>query len=90
VSALQQLTALTELCLIYGSSSLDDIKGSHEGLAAVTQLKRLQVSVRNEQLPMAALLPLTSLTALTHFKGLIQPHPLWFESSQVSSLAVSA
>ena len=90
VSALQQLTALTHLGLIYGSSSLDDIKGSLEGLAAVTQLKRLQVSVRNEQLPMAALLPLTSLTALTHFKGLIQPHPLWFESSQVSSLAVSA
>mgnify|MGYP001807539187 CR=1 FL=1 len=67
VSELQKLMALTFLEVLFAPRGDQSYEVSMQSLAAVTQLKDLTVSFESQQLTMAALLPLTSLTALTMF-----------------------
>jgi hypothetical protein len=69
VSELQKLTALTTIEVVYFSDALAlalaDFQESMRGLAAVTQLRSLQIDNDVPDMGVASLLPLTSLTALT-------------------------
>jgi hypothetical protein len=64
VSELHQLTAVTTLHATYGPGSVAAIEQSVKGLAALTNLRALTVSVTSEDLTVGSLLPLTSLTKL--------------------------
>jgi hypothetical protein len=72
VSELQRLTGLTRLSAMYDSGDLADYQEYLVGLAALTQLHNLKFEF-SEQLTVASLLPLTSLTALTEFECRWQP-----------------
>jgi hypothetical protein len=65
VEWLQRLTRVTSVTLGYGGSYPEDVEESVQGLAAVTQLQELTVYLHTADLTVGALLPLTSLTALT-------------------------
>lgn len=67
VSELQQLTGLTRMSVVIGSlyGDVAAAQQSVKGLAAVTQLQCLHLYLYNPGVSVAALLPLTSLTALT-------------------------
>ena len=62
VSELQKLTALTRLSVCWYST---DVAECMMGLAAVTQLQSVTINLDIPRIPVASLLPLTSLTALT-------------------------
>jgi hypothetical protein len=64
VSELHKLTAFTNLHVTYGPRSVPSIERSVMGLAALTQLRCLTVSVLSEDLSVGSLLPLTTLTNL--------------------------
>ena len=66
VSELHKLTALTRLQLGYGRQGFDECV---RGLAAVAQLKYIEVTTRSPDITVTSLLPLTSLTALTELKS---------------------
>jgi hypothetical protein len=69
VSELHKLTALTRLHVMYeGLDGPGSFEESMRGLAAVTQLLELDLLHVSETLSVAALLPLTSLTALNKLK----------------------
>jgi hypothetical protein len=68
VSELQKLKGLTDLCVYYCIDSVTAFEQSLKGLAAVTQLRRLHVSLDSDDLSAASLLPLTRLTALTQLQ----------------------
>ena len=65
VSELHKLTALTRLCVSYGAGEANTYEESLQGLAALTQIKDMCMNLESRDLTMPALLPLTSLTALT-------------------------
>jgi hypothetical protein len=68
VSDLQQLSSLTSLQVFYGCNSGIDpeaVEQSVKGLAAVTQLRCLGLYLHGCDVGVAALLPLTCLSALT-------------------------
>lgn len=67
VSELRNLSALTCLRCRYEPAGLDTLTQSMQGLAAVQQLRDLAIYVGGSPILVAGLLPLTSLTALTHF-----------------------
>ena len=72
VSELHKLTALTRVGLYYSSDSEDSCSEFIKGLAVISQLHSLDMETQRPQLfqvPMASLLPLTSLTTLTHFQS---------------------
>jgi hypothetical protein len=65
VSELHKLTALRRLDLVYSpGSSAASLEDSVKGLAAITQLKFLDVWLDSPDLTGASFMPLTSLTAL--------------------------
>jgi hypothetical protein len=66
VSELHKLTALTSLSVQYGAGSISAFEDSLGALAAVTQIQDLDVALDSRDLTVGALLPLTSLTALTN------------------------
>jgi hypothetical protein len=68
VSELHKLTCLTELTIIYGFADFTAYQESMRGLTAVTQLQSLSLDVSGTSLTVAAMLPLTSLTALTFLR----------------------
>jgi hypothetical protein len=68
VSELHKLTSLYQLNVSYGLGSIPDFEGSLKGLAALTRLRHLALSLDSQELTVACLLPLTNLTALTEFK----------------------
>jgi hypothetical protein len=77
VSRLQELSALTAMTVTYPAADLAGLWQSVEGLAALTQLRRLTVELHSqEHMQVSSLLPLTSLTALTalNWSGDHQPH----------------
>jgi hypothetical protein len=65
VSELHKLTALTPLDLVYSSDLISGLEESVRGLAAITQLKMLEVWLDSPGLTGASFMPLTSLRALT-------------------------
>jgi hypothetical protein len=68
VSDLQQLSSLTSLQVFYGSNSVTDpeaVQQSVKGPAAITQLRYLGLYLHGCDVGVAALLPLTCLSALT-------------------------
>lgn len=65
VSELHKLTALTRVCLHNMSDSPGSCGESARGLAAVTQLRHLDLRQLSQSFKIASLLPLTSLTSLT-------------------------
>jgi hypothetical protein len=65
VSELRKLTALTRVDVWRYSDDLASVAESVRGLASVTQLRSLHISSNVAYMPVASLLPLTSLTALT-------------------------
>ena len=65
VSELHKLSALTHLELQFPASGVVSFMQSLSGVAAVTQLKALELGLTQRGLPLACFLPLTSLTALT-------------------------
>jgi hypothetical protein len=68
VSELHKLTALTYLCAIIDSDALAQVVECIKHLAIVTQLRALDVNCYEcADVAGVHLLPLTSLTALTHF-----------------------
>jgi hypothetical protein len=70
VSELHKLTSLTHVGLYYSSDSGDGCSEIIRGLAVISQLHSLDMETQTPEffeLPMASLLPLISLTALTHF-----------------------
>jgi hypothetical protein len=72
VSELHKLTALTRVGLYYSSDSEDSCSEFIKGLAVISQLHSLDMETQRPQffqVPMASLLPLTSLTTLTHFQS---------------------
>ena len=64
VSELHKLTALTRVHVTYELSGLGSFVESMRGLAAVTQLRQLELVHVSDTFNVDALLPLTSLTAL--------------------------
>ena len=73
VSELHKLMDLTYLDVFSYTDDLADFLQSLKGLAAITQLRWLNVALDTSDIlsdvSAASLLPLTSLTALTNFKG---------------------
>jgi hypothetical protein len=65
VSELHKLSALTHLELQFPPSDAADFTQSLSGVAAITQLKALDLELTQRGVPTACFLPLTSLTALT-------------------------
>ena len=66
VSELHKLTSLTNLGMYYDVvSDIAAVEDSMKGLAAVTQLKALDLEMVNQRMRVAPFLPLTSLTSLT-------------------------
>jgi hypothetical protein len=65
VSELHKLSALTHLGVQYGQGALGV---SVSGLAAVTQLQKLDLTLGCQACPATALLSLTSMSALTEFR----------------------
>jgi hypothetical protein len=74
VSELHKLTALTRLSVTYGAGEEGSFKESFQGLTSPTQVKDMFVGIESQELTMGALLPLTSLTALTAFYCCCWPH----------------
>lgn len=72
VSELRKLTALTNIDLQYAPASVANFEATLQGLAAVTQLKDVVISLANP-LTVGALLPLTRLTALTTLRVSLYP-----------------
>jgi hypothetical protein len=68
VSELRKLPALTNVCVAYADGEMAALQESLNGLAAVTQLKDLCITQSRDDMTVAALLPLTSLTALTNLE----------------------
>jgi hypothetical protein len=69
VSELCKLTSLWALNMHYGACDTAALGETLKGVAAVTQLEHLVVTLRVDQdLPLASLLPLTSLTTLDTLK----------------------
>jgi hypothetical protein len=64
VSELRKLTGLTSLAVSFVPSNLPAAEESLKGLAAVTQLRELDITME-QYLTTAATLPLTQLTSLT-------------------------
>jgi hypothetical protein len=60
-----ELSALTHLELLYPAGDAADFTQSLSGVAAVTQLKALDLVLTQRGVPTACFLPLTNLTALT-------------------------
>jgi hypothetical protein len=65
VSELHKLTQLRSIYIHYVVGGAADFELSIEGLAAVTQLEYLRLNLDRQNVEVASLLPLTSLTALT-------------------------
>jgi hypothetical protein len=94
VSALQQLTALTRMEVFYNANDHAVFSESVRGLAAISQLKVLDVKQVSLAFKLASLLPLTSLTALTDLRVYWYPHDdhswpppalsLWYNTAQVN------
>lgn len=87
VTALQQLTALTALSVFFASSDMPVTQESLQGLAALTQLSALDVTVgvdMGSTLAAEYMLPLTNLTALTAL-DCNQPDPPTELHTEVSS-----
>lgn len=68
VSQLHELTALSFLRPVYGNNSFQTSQESLQGLAAVTQLRHLNVLCDGGDLTKGSLLPLTNLTALSKLR----------------------
>jgi hypothetical protein len=68
VSELRKLPALTDFTVAYADGDMAALQDSLNGLAAVTQLKDLCITQSRDDMTVAALLPLTSLTALTNLE----------------------
>jgi hypothetical protein len=66
LSELHKLTALTRLHVWYFLDDTTVVAESVKCLAAVTQLRELDISMDRPDFPLASLLALTSLTALTY------------------------
>jgi hypothetical protein len=65
VSELQKLPLLDSLLPQYADTDAASFVDSMKGLASLTRLRHLVFNLSSPDVPMAALLPLTSLTALT-------------------------
>ena len=68
VSELHKLASLRSMYLEFAPGEEEEIDRSMEGLAAVTQLKHMGIDVDGQDVAVASLLPLTSLTALKHLE----------------------
>jgi hypothetical protein len=77
VSQLHELTALSFLRPVYGNNSVQASQESLKGLAAVTQLRHLDVLCDGGDLTKGSLLPLTNLTALTKLRFKTGPTVDW-------------
>ena len=65
VSELRKLTQLSSIYIHYAVGGAADLELSIEGLAAVAQLEYLRLNLDRQNVEVASLLPLISLTALT-------------------------
>mgnify|MGYP001807862828 CR=1 FL=1 len=65
VSELHKLTTLTRLGVFHDNEDTVSFEEAMRGLAALTQLRHVEVERVSQSIKVAALLPLTSLTALT-------------------------
>jgi hypothetical protein len=68
VSELHKRTALTRLSVFQDSEDTVGFEEAMRGLAALTQLRHAEIKRVNQNIKVAALLPLTSLTALTEIR----------------------
>ena len=68
VSELHKLTALYHLNIYYGLGSIPEFAGSLKGVATLTRLRHVALSLDSQELTVACVLPLTNLTALTSFE----------------------
>jgi hypothetical protein len=79
VCELQKLIALSQLDLQFLAGGQDNCMESMKGIAALTQVKWLHVTLTShvdQPLPVTSLLPLTSLTALTKLDCALHTYPV--------------
>ena len=68
VSELHKLTDLTRLCVNYSCEDMRRFRESMGGLAAVSQLHEVEVTLVCQHFELSSLLPLANLTALTYLR----------------------
>jgi hypothetical protein len=86
VSELHELTALARLHVWYLSDDTTVVEESVKCLAAVTQLRELVISMDRPDFPVASLLALSSLTALTYLSCVKDTAARWDAVAAAASL----
>jgi hypothetical protein len=82
VSELHKLTGLSSMYIHYAAGGSADLEHSIEGLAAVTQLGYLGLNLDRQNVEVASLLPLTSLTCLTTLECCLEIYKYSYSAGQ--------